>query len=152
MDAEVTTPNSYSGAEEAALAEMMTLAGSSPAPGPTMPKESPKDNQPVQSTNKWEFDWKGKKIQADDKKMTQWAQQGYDYAQNMSAFKQERESFDSLRKTYDDVDAYAKANPDWWKHVETSYKSAQNPANQNQSIAPAADIDPTNPLSQVVSG
>jgi len=94
-----------------------------------------------QQPTEYEFTWNGKQIKAPVDKLTKWASQGYDYAQRMEQFKAEREAFESQRQQfeprinqYKEVDEFASKNPDWWKHVEASYKERQQ------------NLDPSNPV------
>ena len=105
-------------------------------------QEAPAQEIANQQPSEYEFTWNGKQIKAPVDKLTKWASQGYDYAQRMEQFKAEREAFETQRQqfeprlnTYKEVDDYANKNPDWWKHVEASYKERQQ------------NIDPSNPIS-----
>ena len=99
------------------------------------------ETAPVQQAPKeWEFDWKGQRIKADETKLVKWAQQGYDYAQNVNSFKGEKEKWDKERQEWDSkvtpyrqIDEFAVQNPDWWSHVEQSYQQKM----QNRPEIPA---------------
>jgi hypothetical protein len=87
---------------------------------------------PAPEPREFEFNHRGQaiKIKENDPRMTQWMQQGYDYAQNISAFKGERDTWEKQRQDwekqwnpYKEVDSFARDNPDWWNHVEQSYQS-----------------------------
>lgn len=89
----------------------------------------------------WEIDYRGQKVKADTfDKFRQWAQQGYDYAQKMADINRQRQEFETKYKGFDrynEVDAFAKQNPDWWKHVEESWNNRSTFGRQDQeAIAP----------------
>lgn len=99
-----------------------------------------------QTPQEYAFTWNGKEIKAPVDKLTKWASQGYDYAQRMEAFKQQQADFESQRQQfeprlnlYKEVDEFANKNPDWWKHVEASYKERQQA------------LDPSNPIASELS-
>lgn len=94
-----------------------------------------------------EFTWNGQSIKApfSDPRVKQWASQGYDYAQRIQAFNQERSQFENQRKEFEplsqryrEVDEYAKANPEWWDKVEGAYLADKN------------KLDPSNPINPVL--
>lgn len=82
------------------------------------------------------FDWNGKRIIPDSKdKAIQWQSMGYNYSQRMGELNkthaqrmQEVEArsakYDGFDK-YGEVDSYAKTNPEWWEHVQNSYKTRE---------------------------
>lgn len=83
----------------------------------------------------FEFDVRGQKIKTkySDPKLKQWVQQGYDYAQRMADYNKNLSKYQELEKshkTYEEkfkpIDDYAKTNPEWWNHVEQSWKSREN--------------------------
>lgn len=97
-----------------------------------------------------EFTAGGKPIKAPWEKALQWASQGYDYSQKMAEFKRQQAAWEEQRqaelKKYEDqyspyktIDEYAKQNPDWWKHVESSFVSRTNGGAQNASANPDLD-------------
>ena len=88
----------------------------------------------------FEIDWKGQKValdltkKEDADRLRQWAQKGYDYNQNISAFKADKEGFLKERQEwekqwspYKEIDEFAKQNQDWWNHVQQSYQQRQQP-------------------------
>lgn len=92
---------------------------------------------PQQTTPEYEFQWNGRNIKAPVDKLTQWASQGYDYAQKMAQFKQQMAEFEqqkSVLDRYREVDEYARTNPQWWEHVSQSF--AQRAQQQQQSQLP----------------
>ncbi len=100
-----------------------------------------------QTASDLEFTWNGQSIKTPfaDPRVKQWASQGYDYAQRIQAFNQERLTFENQRKEfgaletrYKEVDEYAKSNPDWWEKVEGAYLADKN------------KIDPNNPINPVL--
>jgi hypothetical protein len=70
----------------------------------------------------------GKQIKAPLSKVRQWAQQGYDYSQKMSALKDEQLSWDQkvaeLKKDSEiaEITQFARTNPDWDKFVREMYE------------------------------
>lgn len=89
--------------------------------------------------NAWrkEFDWtldvNGQKISPDNaEKARTWLQQGYNYSQRAAEINaKERDWQAKLRdaeerinrfKPFEEVDRYARENPDWWKFVEQQYQ------------------------------
>lgn len=90
-----------------------------------------------------EFDYNGKQIKVPfaDPKVKQWAQQGYDYAQKMAQFNQERQQVEGMKKQYEDqyapyktIDEYAKQNPEWWAKVESAFKAKDQAQEQGQAV------------------
>ncbi len=103
-----------------------------------VPAQEPQGSEPIAAATAsvpvqdvFKFDYKGKPVETQDRdKVLKWAQQGYGYAQDMAAFKNERQNFDEQRQAfepYKQIDEYAKNNPDWWSHVESQYKAKMQP-------------------------
>lgn len=120
IDVDAIWDKAYGGGENSTVA---------PEPVSSAPIEAPKQEAP--NFKEYEFAHRGQqvKIREDDPRFTQWMSMGYDYAQNNSALKTEREEFEKSRgnfeKTwspYKEIDEYARDNPDWWQHVDQSYK------------------------------
>jgi len=90
----------------------------------------PQAETPAQSFRK-EITVNGEKIVVDDEaKYDQWAQQGRHYSQQMAELNQQRQAWEqekadmqSRLNRYQEVDSYAKENPEWWNHVEQNYNS-----------------------------
>lgn len=103
-----------------------------PAPAPTPEKRV------------WKLNVNGREITTDDEaKLTDWAQRGYDYAQKVGEWNKERESWNQERSKYakyGEIDQFAKANPDWWNHVEQAW--------QNRSGQYTTDLSGGNPALQ----
>jgi hypothetical protein len=98
---------------------------------PPQAEQSPQPQSAAPEPREFEFNHRGQaiKIKENDPRMVQWMQQGYDYSQNINAFKGERETWEKQRQDweskwnpYKEVDQFAQTNPDWWKHVEQSYQ------------------------------
>lgn len=95
---------------------------------------------PAQQAAELAFNWKGKEIKVplSDPRATQWISQGYDYAQQMQAFRQQQAQFQQQQKLIADLEAkykpveeYYSQNPDRWQYVNQqyeAYKNGQNPA------------------------
>src|SRR3990167_474871 len=107
---------------------------------PTAPVE--KSPEPPQF-KEYEFNARGQavKIKENDPRFQQWLSQGYDYAQNINSFKSERDAFEQQRRALDqqftpyrEIDEFAKQHPDWWTHVDQSYK--QKLSNQDEIPEP----------------
>lgn len=79
-------------------------------------------------------------VPANDPRLTQWASQGYDYAQKMEAFKAQQAEVNTLKETYGPVDAWVKENPQVWQELMSRFN--------NQT--PTQQMDPNNPLTQMV--
>lgn len=82
------------------------------------------------------------KVPIGDPRLKQWAQQGYDYGQRMQLFKQEQQKFQQTMqetqgrlKPYEEIDAYAKQNPQWWEHVKQTYEQRATALNGQDPIA-----------------
>lgn len=102
------------------------------APEPT-PEAQPDPNA-WRSSFDWTLDVNGQKVAVDsaDKAKT-WLQQGHNYSQRVADLNaKERDWQQKLRDAedrvkgygrFDEVDRYAKQNPDWWKFVEQQYES-----------------------------
>lgn len=96
-----------------------------PAPAPTPPTPQVKE---------WELDIRGQKIKADEPSLLKWAQQGYDYSQNQSAFKTEKDSWlkektdwEAKINPYREIDEFAKQNPDWWNTIQEGFQKRNQP-------------------------
>lgn len=122
--------------EQAAPEAAAPEAVAQPA-GPIYPKEI-------------EFTAAGKPIKAPWEKFYQWGSQGYDYSQKMAEFKRQQAVWDEQRQAeakrfeeqyspYKTIDEYAKQNPDWWKHVESSFVSRTNGGASSASANPDLD-------------
>jgi hypothetical protein len=103
--------------------------GAPSAPAATQAPETPWWEQHANS--ELEFNAAGKNIKAPLSKVKQWAQQGYDYAQRMQAFNQEKTQFDSQRSElakdaeWADIIKYSRENPDWANHTRESFEQRQ---------------------------
>jgi hypothetical protein len=100
-----------------------------PGNGIPMSSEEPTQQEPAQAFDfaQFEFDWNGQKVKPDsfDKAKT-WMQQGYNYSQRAADLNKRQGEFDQRTKHYakfDEVDAFARENPQWWEHVEKAWDS-----------------------------
>jgi hypothetical protein len=109
--------------------ESDTLQEESAAPAQASPQE-------------FEFTWNGKQIKAPKDKFTQWAQQGYDYAQKMAEFNSRTSEFDQRYKIYSEIDEYAKTNPEWWNRLQQAYQTRDQQQQQQQTSGEADSNDP----------
>lgn len=97
---------------------------------PESPQESPVaatqiPQAPQESPKSYEFNWNGQMIRGSEDQLVKWASQGYDYSQKMSGLNQKEQEFQSLYSKYQQIDQFAKQNPDWWAHTENSYKARE---------------------------
>lgn len=85
-----------------------------------------------QTVAELEFTYGDKAIKAPftDPRVKQWAAQGYDYSQRMAKFNEtqaqkeaEWKEREAKYSPYKQIDEYAQQNPDWWKHVESTWQS-----------------------------
>ena len=100
--------------------------------------------EPVWNGSEWEFESGGKKIVPESRdKLKTWISQGYNYSQRMGALNQEHQQrlsaiqakeqewqrklqeVEGRYKPYSEIDEFAKSNPEWWQHVENSWKSRE---------------------------
>jgi hypothetical protein len=112
---------------------------------------------PVWNGEEWAFDSVGKRIVPESREqILQWAQQGRNYSQRAGelnakekAWLKEREELVGYKdkfSSYSQVDEFAAKNPEWWKHVQESWKSREIPQGLDPSIA-----NVLNPLQEKVS-
>jgi hypothetical protein len=92
-----------------------------------------------------EFNHNGKpvKVPFNDPRVTQWASQGYDYAQKMAAFKAQQQEAESQYAQYKPIDEYVRQNPAFWDHVTQSWEQKQNEVNGVQ-------LDPNDPIQKQI--
>jgi hypothetical protein len=92
----------------------------------------------AQAIAELEFNWNGKQIKAPftDPRIKQWASQGYDYAQRMAQFNQDRTQWDTTRKDYETkykpINDWAIQNPDKWQSLHQMWEQQQAQAQQGQ--------------------
>lgn len=113
------------------------IYGSEEIPGgESRPMSTPTPAQPEPTTQakEWELDIRGQKIKADEANLLKWAQQGYDYSQNLNAFKTEKDSWikektdwESRINPYREIDEFAKQNPDWWNTIQENFQKRNEP-------------------------
>lgn len=106
-----------------------------------------------------EFTWNGKAVKAPWDKAKQWASQGYDYAQKMSAFNEARTAFEAERNShkelidrYREVDEYVKTNPQWWDHINSAYQQARGQVARAEAAQGGGDLPANHPLMQKLAG
>lgn len=97
------------------------------------------------------FKWNNRdiKVPVTDPRLTQWASQGYDYAQRMAEFNKQQAEFakqaeliSQKEQRYSPVEQYIEQNPEWWNYVNAQYQQAQKGL--------GTEVDPNNPLVQKV--
>jgi len=86
----------------------------------------------------------GKEIQATIDQLTRWAQQGYHYAQQKHELEQQYSPYKS-------IDQYAQENPQWWDHVQNSWKNREQwqPGQEDQQ-AEQGEADQAKQLEQLL--
>lgn len=101
-----------------------------PAPQAAPPTPAPEQQAaptPAPAKKEWTLNVNGKDIRTDDEgRIIQWAQQGYNYAQQVEAFKKQQAEYEVKYKGFDrysEIDQFAKQNPQWWQHVEQAWNS-----------------------------
>lgn len=75
---------------------------------------------------------KGEKLAIPPEKQVPLMQMGLDYSLKMRALNQERQDFETAKaqvteneRYYGEIDKVAKANPEWWQHVQAEYVKFQ---------------------------
>lgn len=81
----------------------------------------------------FEFKWNGKPVKANREKLLGYASQGYDYAQQIARLKQERANWEKETSQLREIQQYAQGNPDWWKHVSSSWENRYAQTTPEQS-------------------
>lgn len=95
------------------------------------PSQSPEPQAAPMAPREWEVPWNGRAIKAGEQDVLKWASQGYDYSQKMAQFNQERAQFEQTYKPYQEIDNFARQNPEWWAHVEQTYAQRAQIQQQN---------------------
>lgn len=93
---------------------------------------------------KYSFNHGGKTVEATQDQLIKWAQMGYDYPQKMEALNKQRQEFEAL-KPYQEIDAYAKANPQWWAQVNQAWQNKEQMGQQQ------GQVNPNDPVMQHVN-
>lgn len=105
------------------------------------PMSAPPAAAPATPTvQEFEIPYNGKNIKAPLDKVTKWASQGYDYSQKMNEFNLRMKEFENQRQAlspFQEVDAFARANPQWWEHVRSAYQQAQQQGQGQQQTTQA---------------
>lgn len=94
------------------------------------PSEEPA--APAFDGSQFEFDWNGQKVRPDSMdKAKLWMQQGHNYSQRAAELNRRQAEFDNQFKDwqgkqqhysrYDEVDKFARENPQWWEYVEKQF-------------------------------
>lgn len=137
---------STSGIDADALMSTIESGGQVTPSTQTPSAPTPEAAQTPQTPQELAFTWNGKEIKAPIDRITQYAQQGYDYAQKMQAFKAQQAEFEAqqakiseLEARYKPVEEYVSQNPQWWDHVNQQYQQALQGAQNGdpQAIANA---------------
>lgn len=134
----------------------MPIPSESPGETPQPVASTPYQGQPAGEPSPWwqsetrevEFAAAGKKVKAPLSKTLQWAQQGYDYAQRMQAFNQERGDFELKASEFakdaewSEVVKFARENPEWAQHTRQSFEQRdqwQQQAQGDPNLKPFMD-------------
>jgi phage-related protein len=128
------------------LAEIEKPAEDRPMTGEAAPAAAPAAETPAPAhtwnAKEWEFDWNGRKVAPDSReKAITWLQQGHNYSQRAAELNRKEREFQSQAEKYkgydryDQINSYAKENPDWWKFVESQWhqRSAFQPGQTEQT-------------------
>ena len=72
-----------------------------------------------------EFSFNGQTIRAPLSKILKWAQQGYDYPQQMAKINQRSAEITGIEQTYKPIDEWVRANPDKWERLQAVIHAEQ---------------------------
>lgn len=124
--------------EYASTEQILGELASAPAQEPSAPQASgevappsPEASGAPPEPKMWEVPWNGRTIKAGEQDLVKWASQGYDYSQKMSQLSQERQEIESRYKPFQEIDDFARKNPEWWSHVEQSWSQRDQIQQQN---------------------
>lgn len=99
------------------------------------------------------------KVPWNDPRVTQWAQQGYDYAQKMQQFNQERQAVEQRHAQLNQIAEQLENNPQLYETIKQGIEgakqgsSAKQVTNAQVGIEQALEgLDPNHPLAQLLSG
>lgn len=86
---------------------------------------------PMSSPQVQEYEYQalGRTIKEPIDQILKRASQGYDYAQKMQDYNNKLNEFNTNYKTYQEIDNYARSNPQWWEHIQSQYNALGNPTN-----------------------
>jgi len=110
---------------------------------------TPQETAPAQveqsaPPQEYEFESEGRKYRGDVERLKRWAQQGVsapnkigELAKKLSDYESKFKSYEAYDKTYKPIDEWAKANPDKWQSLFTSWQQSQYgaPATPQQADA-----------------
>lgn len=105
----------------------------------SVPMEMDKPAPAPQAVDEHVITVDGKQVKANLDKIKQWASMGHGAPTKIGQLNnriKELESVETKFKQYSEIDNYAKTNPDWWKHIETSW---QTRSQANPNSVPDAD-------------
>lgn len=97
--------------------------------------------EPKASKEEYEFTHNGKQVKGTRDQIIKWAQMGYDRPQVAQKWNQEKQQWEqekSKYKVYQDIDAYASQNKEWWDHVSKSWQNRNQPT-QPQATQPTGE-------------
>jgi hypothetical protein len=118
MGQEYPSAESLLAAEAAAPQEPAPVEQAAPPPEPTAPPAPPPEKT-------WDLNWNGRQIRANEQDLLKWASQGYDYSQRMSEFNQQKADLETKFRPFQEMDDFARRNPDWWAHVDSGWKNRE---------------------------
>lgn len=124
---------------------------------PTESDAPPEPAAPTWNGEEWAFDSVGKRVIPESREqLLQWASGGRNYSQRAAelnakekAWTKEREELVGYKEKftgYSQVDDFAAKNPEWWAHVQESWKSREVPQGIDPNLARVL-----NPLQEKVS-
>ena len=132
MAGEPNTVDTSYGEIEIPGGEAQIPEGAAPqAPAPEVPWYEQHANSEL------EFTAAGKAVKAPLSKVKQWAQQGYDYAQRMQLFNQQKAELDQRHGEFQkdaewgEIAKYARENPEWAQFARQQWDARENWRSQN---------------------
>jgi len=132
--------------EEQADQLIAEAEGNAPANGP-IGEEAQAAPAPA-AAEEFSFKFNGKDIKGTRDQILSWAQRGYDapnkigeLTKKLQEYTAKEPQFKQWQEQFGPVDEYVRKNPDWWQHVNNSWKQLQE---QRQA-------DPNNPVLQNLS-
>ena len=107
-----------------------------------------------EAAKEYAFTVGGKEIKAPIDKIIRWAEMGYDAPNKIGSLQKEIESWKQketqikeMEERYGVVDKYARENPQWWQHAQSSYEQQQNQLSENNPL-----VSTINELKEQLSG
>jgi hypothetical protein len=115
------------------------MGDEAPAESAAPAAQAPAQTQAPAPTQTYKLKINGQDIEATPEQLYQWAQRGYDAPNKIGEVNKKLQEYESKYKPYQEIDAFARENPEWWQNVQELYA---------QREALRAKADPSNPLTQ----